>query len=87
MTNTPRISYDFSKLLGKIVEKYGKQESFAPALGISSRSLSLKVNNERYFKPNEISRAVDLLGLDPSDIPAYFFTAKVQENVLLAEGA
>lgn len=82
MTNTPKLSYDFSKLLGKIVEKYGKQEAFAPALGISSRSLSLKVNNERYFKPNEISKAVELLELKPSDIPSYFFTVKVQENVL-----
>lgn len=74
------MQYDFSKLRGKIVEVFGKQEAFARALGISERSLSLKLNNERYFKPPEISKAIALLGLDAIDIPKYFFTAKVQEN-------
>lgn len=67
------MEYDFSKLRKKIVDVFGKQEAFAKALGMSERSLSLKLNNERYFKPPEISRAVELLGLSPSDIPAYFF--------------
>lgn len=67
------MEYDFTKLRKKIVEVFGKQEVFAKALGMSPRSLSLKLNNERYFKPPEISKAVDLLGLTPSDIPTYFF--------------
>ena len=74
------MKYDFSKLRGKIVEVFGKQEAFAKALGLSSRSLSLKLNNERYFKPTEISKAIELLGLSLSDIPEYFFTVEVQEN-------
>lgn len=76
------MKYDFSKLRGKIVEVFGKQEAFAKALGLSSRSLSLKLNNERYFKPTEISKAIDLLGLSLSDIPEYFFAVEVQENKL-----
>lgn len=68
------MEYDFRKLRGKIVEIFGKQEAFAKALGISQRSLSLKLNNERYFKPCEISKAVKLLGLELTDIPEYFFT-------------
>ena len=76
------MKYDFSKLRGKIVEVFGKQEAFAKALGLSSRSLSLKLNNERYFKPTEISKAIDLLGLSLSDIPEYFFAVVVQENKL-----
>lgn len=76
------MKYDFSKLRGKIVEVFGKQEAFAKALGLSSRSLSLKLNNERYFKPTEISKAIELLGLSLSDIPEYFFTVEVQENKL-----
>lgn len=86
MTKVPKLVYDFSKLSGRIVEKYGKQAAFAVALGISERSLSLKLNNERYFKPNEISRAIELLDLLPTDIPDYFFTVVVQENKL-SEGA
>lgn len=76
------MKYDFSKLRGKIIEVFGKQEAFAKALGMSSRSLSLKLNNERYFKPTEINKAIELLGLNLSDIPEYFFTAEVQENKL-----
>lgn len=67
------MEYDFTILRKKITDVYGKQEAFAKALGMSERSLSLKLNNERYFKPPEISRSVELLGLDQSDIPAYFF--------------
>ena len=86
MTKTPTLVYDYSKLIGRIRDMFGKQEAFAKALGISPRSLSLKLNNERYFKPNEISRAVELLSLLLTDIPEYFFTVKVQETGLL-EGA
>lgn len=77
------MKYDFSKLRGKITEVYGKQETFAKALKLSPRSLSLKLNNERYFKPLEISKAIELLGLSLSDIPEYFFSVEVQENKLL----
>lgn len=74
------MKYDFSKLRRKITEIFGKQEAFAQAMGLSCRSLSLKLNSERYFKPPEISKAVELLGLSAVDIPEYFFAAKVQEN-------
>lgn len=69
---------DFSKLSGKIVEKYGTQYNFAVALGLSERSLSLKLNNKVGWRDEEMERAIDLLGLDLNDIPAYFFTNLVQ---------
>lgn len=72
------MKYDFSKLRGKIVEVFGKQEAFAKALGLSERSLSLKLNGDRYFKPPEISKAIKLLGLSFADIPEYFFVVEVQ---------
>ena len=34
--------FDFSKLSGKIVEKYGTQYNFAKAMGLSEHSLSTK---------------------------------------------
>lgn len=76
------MKYDFHKLRGKITEVFGKQEAFARALGLSTHSLSLKLNNVRYFKPTEISKAIELLGLSLMDIPEYFFTPEVQENKL-----
>lgn len=69
---------DFSRLSGKIVEKYGTQYNFAIAIGLSERSLSLKLNNRVGWKDEEMERAIDLLGLELNDIPAYFFTRDVQ---------
>lgn len=71
---------DFSKLSGKIVEKYGTQYNFAIALGLSERSLSLKLNNKVGWRDEEMERAIDLLDLDLNDIPAYFFTNIVQAS-------
>jgi hypothetical protein len=77
-----KLVYDLSKLVGRIRDKFGKQEAFAHALGTSERSLSLKLNGERYFKPDEISRSIELLDLTLADIPEYFFTVKVQDSKL-----
>ncbi|HEU6675000.1 TPA: DUF739 family protein [Streptococcus pneumoniae] len=69
---------DFSKLSGKIVEKYGTQYNFSIALGLSERSLSLKLNNKVGWRDEEMERAIELLDLDLNDIPAYFFANSVQ---------
>ena len=71
------MSYDYSKLLGKIKEKYKNQEEFAKALNISRASLSAKLNCKRDFSQDEINEAVELLGIQKIDIPDYFFTLNV----------
>lgn len=72
------MAYDYSKLLGRIIEKFGTQAKFSTKLGLSERSLSLKLNGKTGFKQDEIHKACELLGLAGTDIPAYFFTRKVQ---------
>lgn len=72
------IEYDYSKLLGRIVEKFGGQRAFAKAIGMSERSLSLKMNNKVQFKQREINACIAELALTDEDIPAYFFTRVVQ---------
>lgn len=72
------MEFDYSKLTGRIIEKFGKQSAFAKAMGLSERSISLKMTNQRYFKQTEIVRAVELLGLQATDIPEYFYALKVQ---------
>lgn len=72
------MAYDYSKLLGRITEKYRTQANFSGAMGLSERSLSLKLNGRVGFKQNEIAKACSLLGLTENDIPEYFFTLKVQ---------
>jgi len=72
------VAYDYSKLLGRITEKYGSQASFAAAMPMSERSLSLKLNGKVGWRQSEIARACILLNLTGADIPEYFFTLKVQ---------
>ena len=68
------MAYNYSKLRGRIVEKYGTQSHFAKALRMSERSLSLKLNNQRYFTQEEISLATDLLDIPKIEMQLYFFT-------------
>ena len=74
------MSNDYSKLLGRITEKFGTQAEFANSMGISERSISLKLNNKVSWKDSEISKAVDILELNPKDIQSYFFTHKVHKT-------
>lgn len=74
------MAYDYSKLLGRIIEKYGTQARFSEAMGLSGRSLSLKLNSRVAFKQPEITKACGLLEINDADIPAYFFTLKVQRT-------
>ncbi len=72
------MAYDYRKLLGRIVEVYGTQYSFAEAMGLSEHSLSVKLNNRRNFKQTEIKKACELLNIAPAEMSDYFFTTEVQ---------
>jgi transcriptional regulator with XRE-family HTH domain len=65
--------FDHNKLRGKIREVYKTQEAFAAAMGLSATSLSLKLNNNVDFSQSEIAKATELLGVDISEMPVYFF--------------
>lgn len=73
------MKFDYSRLRGKIRELFGTQEAFAKEIGMSSASLSAKLNNQVDFSQSEINRAAELLEIDTKYIPVYFFTAKVKE--------
>ncbi len=70
--------YDYRKLNGKIVEVCGTQAVFAKKIGLSERSVSLKLNNKVAFKQDEIQASLAALQLEPSDVSTYFFTPEVQ---------
>lgn len=72
------MAFDYSKLNGKIIEKCGTQAVFAKKMGLSERTISLKLNNKIAFKQPEIQKALNVLGLADDEIQAYFFTLKVQ---------
>ena len=72
-----RIFFDYSKLSGRIKEKFGSQKAFAEALGVSEVTLSNKMTGYYYFTQAEIKNASRLLDLEPGTITDYFFTLKV----------
>ena len=72
------MGFDYSKVRGRIVEKFGTQQAFEKVLGVSSHTLSLKMNNRIPFGQDEINKIITLLQDTPQDIKAYFFTKEVQ---------
>lgn len=69
---------DFSKLIGRIVEKFGTRVAFCEALGKTSEWLSRRLNNQTQFDAEDMSAIIDLLAIDPLDIHLYFFAYKVR---------
>ena len=73
--------YNFDKLKGKIKEVYNTQNEFASAMNMAPNTLSGKLNNQFEFTSNEISRAIDLLGITSGEEAwNIFFTIKVENN-------
>lgn len=63
----------FSKLRGRIVEKYGSITTFADVVGMSRVALSRKLGGKSVFTKNEIEKIMDRLGIAKDDLVEYFF--------------
>lgn len=72
------MEFDFSKLLGRIIEKFGTRSAFATAMDLADSALSNRINNKVPFDTAEIYMACELLDIEPQDIPVYFFAVKVR---------
>lgn len=69
--------YDYSKLRGRIVEKYGTLSAFAEALGTSLVVVSNKMNNKAGFTRADIEKWSGLLDISGMEYDAYFFAHQV----------
>lgn len=67
------MNYKYDKLRGRIVEKYGSQEKFAELIGISSNSMSKKMNGKTGFSQKDIVRWSEILDIKKSEYSEYFF--------------
>ena len=54
------MAVDYSKLNGRIVEKCGTQAVFADRMGLSERTVSLKLNNKVAWKQPEMQKAAEI---------------------------
>ncbi len=70
--------YEYEELALRIKEKCGSQRKFSLKMGLSERTVSLKLSSRREWKQSEIQSACKILEIAYSDIPLYFFKMKVQ---------
>ena len=69
-------TFDYSKLRGRIREKFKTESAFGEAMGLSHNSLSKKLNGYVQFTQNEIDKVIMLLEIPDDEISTYFFTPK-----------
>ena len=74
------MEFDYNKLRGRIREVCGTEGRLAEKIGLSPRSMSLKLHGKRYFKQNEIGKIINELELTNDDIGIYFFYSKGLNN-------
>lgn len=74
------MEFDFSKLLGRIVEKFGTRAACAQAAGMPEAVLYSRLSGKTHFDAEEIYKlaAPSCLDLPPENWHSYFFTPKVQ---------
>lgn len=70
------MAFDYSKLRGRIVEKFGSISAFAKAYGITSVSMSKKLNGKIAISQTDIIKmsAPEFLDIQPIEYHEYFFT-------------
>lgn len=71
------MEYDYSRLKGRITEKFGTQRDFAKALKREDTYVSRYLNGIGKFTQPIIALWVEALDIDKADIGSYFFTLKV----------
>ena len=68
--------YDYSKLRGRIVEKFGNNTAFFKMLDITAVQGSKKLNGKAGFSQDDMVKWSELLELDLSDIGPFFCAHK-----------
>ena len=67
------MTYNYSKLLGRIRECGFTQAELAKKIGINKGTLSAKLNNQFFFTTKEILAIGTALNIPKSEIGDYFF--------------
>ena len=70
-------NFDYSKLRGKIKEKFGSEIKLSKKMELSPTSISYRLNNKVEFSSSEMYKLITLLDVPGSEIKDYFFKEKV----------
>jgi transcriptional regulator with XRE-family HTH domain len=73
-----KLKWDYSKLKGRMIEKFGSQRGFAEKLGISEVYLSQKMVGKRGLTLDDIENWSNELDIPSSEIGVYCFSKRVQ---------
>lgn len=68
------MSFNYNKLRGRIIERYGTQTAFVERFGVSENTFSKKMNNRVRFNSDDIIKITQLLEIPENEIGEYFFT-------------
>ena len=73
---------DYSKLIGRIIEKFGTRKAFAEVCGFSENTISKKLSGKMAITTVDIDNwcKAELLDIEVVEIPEYFFAFKVQAS-------
>lgn len=69
------MQFDHSKLLGRIIEKFGSQRALCAHIGWTESKLSARINNQVQFDADEmyLLAGKDVLDIPVEEFAAYFF--------------
>lgn len=69
------MNFNYSKLIGRIVEKYGSRAAFAEADGRSENTISRKLNHKMAITSADIIKwsSKEYLDIPAEEIHEYFF--------------
>lgn len=73
--------YDYNKLRGRIIEKFGNVLSFCKEIQISEPSIYSKLKHRTEFTQSQIVKSCILLDIPTNEIPVYFFKYTVKKNL------
>lgn len=67
------MGFEYDKLKGRIVEKFGTRGRFAQAIGVSEVTVSKKLNEKTQFSQEDIVTWCKLLEIPITEAGTYFF--------------
>lgn len=71
---------NYLKLKGRIIEKFGSQQSFAKHIGVTEQTVTAKLNGRSRFSQDDIICWCKALGIKTANVGDYFFTQKLSKS-------
>ena len=70
----------YSKLRGRIIEKYGSQRAFADAIDTSEQTVVKKLNMRGFFSREDIIKWCNALDIIADEVGSYFFAEELSKS-------